>query len=65
MTSRGVVPYSSSIDIPCVDLGRFDLSNYYAEEQIQDISEDLKRKRLEWLSQFHRLDKDVIATLRP
>jgi phosphoenolpyruvate carboxykinase (ATP) len=57
--------YEVPVRIPGVDLKRFDLSNYYSEEQIQEMSEDLKRERLEWLSQFHRLDRDIISALRP
>ncbi len=56
--------YEVPVNIPGVDLERFDLSNFYTEEQIQEISEDLKRERLEWLSQFQRLDGDVINTIR-
>jgi len=56
--------YEVPVDIPGVDSKRFDLSNYYSEEQIQEMSTDLKRERLEWLSQFHRLDRDIISALR-
>jgi len=57
--------YEVPVNIPGVDLERFDLSNFYTEEQIQEISEDLKRERLEWLSQFQRLDGDIINAIRP
>ena len=56
--------YEVPVDIPGVDLGRFDLSNYYTEEQIKELSEDLKRERLEWLSQFPRLDGDIINAIK-
>jgi len=56
--------YEVPVDIPGVNLERFDLGNYYTGEQIQEISEDLKRERLEWLSQFHRLDRDIINALK-
>ncbi len=57
--------YEVPVHIPGVDLERFDLSNYYAEEQIRELSVNLKRERLEWLSQFSRLDKSIINALRP
>ncbi len=52
------------VQIPGVDLERFDLSNYYPEEEIREMSEELKRERLEWLSQFKHLDRDIINALR-
>ena len=57
--------YEVPAQIPGVDLSRFALSNYYTEEQIQEMSEDLKHERLEWLSQFHGLDRDIINALKP
>ena len=57
--------YEVPVQIPGIDLNRFDLDNYYSKEQIQEISEDLKQERLEWLSQFKRLDKDIIKAITP
>jgi len=57
--------YEVPVEIPGVDLKRFDLSNYYPEEQIQKLSEDLKQERLEWLSQFRSLSRDVINAIVP
>ncbi|MFC2006314.1 phosphoenolpyruvate carboxykinase [Chloroflexota bacterium] len=57
--------YDVPIHIPEINLERFNLNNYYTEEQILDISEDLKKERLEWLSQFHRLDRSIINALKP
>jgi len=56
--------YEVPVHIPGEDLKRFDLSNFYTEEQIQEMSGELKRERLEWLSQFHRLNSDIINALR-
>ena len=56
--------YEVPVEIPGVDLKRFDLSTYYPEEQIKELSEGLKRERLEWLSQFERLDRDIINAIR-
>lgn len=55
--------YEVPVQIPGLDLSQFDLSNYYPEEQIQGISEDLKQERLEWLSQFHSLNQDIINAI--
>ena len=56
--------YEVPVQIPEVDLSRFDLGNFYPEEQIKELSEDLKRERLEWLSQFHGLNQDIINALK-
>ena len=55
--------YEVPVQIPGVDLSQFDLSNYYPEEQIQKLSEDLKQERLDWLSQFHGLNRDIINAI--
>jgi len=57
--------YEVPVDIPGVDLNRFNLSSYYTEEQIQELSESLKQERLEWFSQFPRLDRDIINAIKP
>ncbi len=57
--------YEVPVEIPGVDLNRFDLSNHYPEKQIEDISEDLKQERLKWLSQFKGLNRDIINALSP
>jgi len=57
--------YEVPVKIPGVNLNRFNLSNYYPEEQIEELSEDLKQERLKWLSQFHGLNRDIINALRP
>ncbi|UCD54518.1 MAG: phosphoenolpyruvate carboxykinase [Dehalococcoidia bacterium] len=57
--------YEVPVHIPDIDLSRFDLNNFYTEEQIQGLSGKLKRERLEWLSQFKGLDKDILNALMP
>jgi len=57
--------YEVPVDIPGEDLSRFNLSSYYTEEQIQELSESLKQERLEWFSQFPRLDRDIINAIKP
>ena len=57
--------YEVPVRIPGVDLERFDLTKYYAEEQIEKLSQGLKRERLEWLSEFEGLSGDIINALRP
>ena len=57
--------YEVPVEIPGLDLGRFNLDCYYSEEQIKELSKDLKRERLEWLSQFKRLDNSIIQAVRP
>ena len=57
--------YEVPVQIPGLELNQFDLSNYSPEEQIQQLSENLKQERLEWLSQFHGLDQDIISAIKP
>ncbi|MBA7650117.1 Phosphoenolpyruvate carboxykinase (ATP) [subsurface metagenome] len=57
--------YEIPVQIPDLELSQFDLSNFYPEEQIQELSEDLKQERLEWLSQFHGLSQDIINAITP
>lgn len=57
--------YEVPTHITGVDLNRFDLNHFYPEEQVQDISEHLKRERLEWLSRFPGLDVDILRALKP
>lgn len=57
--------YEVPLKIPGVELSRFDLANFYSKEQIRQLSEDLKRERLEWLARFPALDKDIISALKP
>jgi len=57
--------YDVPVDIPGIDLARFDLDCYYSEEQITGIAQDLKQERLEWLSQFKGLDPDIFKAIKP
>jgi len=57
--------YEAPAEIPGVDLSRFDLSTYYHKEEIEEHSENLKRERLEWLSQFPGLDRDITNAIMP
>jgi len=57
--------YEVPVQIPGLEQDQFDLSNYYSEERIQELSEDLKQERLGWLAQFHSLNQDIINVLRP
>jgi Phosphoenolpyruvate carboxykinase (ATP) len=56
--------YEVPVEIPGVDLARFDLSSYYPEEKVVEMSQDLKQERLEWLSQFKGLNRDIINALK-
>jgi phosphoenolpyruvate carboxykinase (ATP) len=57
--------YEVPVQIPGLEQDQFDLSNYYSEERIQELSEDLKQERLRWLSQFHSLNQDIINAIMP
>ncbi|MBA7541398.1 Phosphoenolpyruvate carboxykinase (ATP) [subsurface metagenome] len=57
--------YEVPVQIPGLELDQFSLDNYYPEEQIQELSRDLKQERLEWLSRFHNLNRDIISAIMP
>jgi phosphoenolpyruvate carboxykinase (ATP) len=57
--------YEVPVEIPGVDLKRFELSKFYPEDEIQEMSENLKRERLEWLIKFKGLSPDIIKALNP
>ena len=57
--------YDVPVEIPGVDLKRFDLDKFYPEDEIQALSGSLKRERLEWLDTFDGLNLDTIRALKP
>jgi phosphoenolpyruvate carboxykinase (ATP) len=57
--------YEVPTEIPGLDLSRFDLRNYYTTDRIRSYCQDLKRERLEWLSQFSGLNPEIINALNP
>ena len=57
--------YEVPVQIPGLELSQFELSNFYPEEQLQELSEDLKQERLAWLSRFPSLNRDIVNTLKP
>ena len=57
--------YDVPVKIPGVELSRFDLGNFYSKAQIRELSENLKRERLEWLAQFLGLNTDITGAIKP
>ena len=57
--------YEVASEVPGVELERFTLKNFYSDEQIQELSGNLKTERLNWLSQFPGLDSDILNALKP
>jgi phosphoenolpyruvate carboxykinase (ATP) len=56
--------YEVPVEIPGLDMGRFDLNNYYPKEKVAALSKTLKRERLAWLSQFEGLDPAITNALK-
>ncbi len=56
--------YDVPLEIPGVELDRFDPKNYYSDEQIEQLSQDLKRERLTWFEQFPSLSKDILTAVK-
>ncbi len=57
--------YDVPVEIPGLDMARFDLNNCYSEERIQALRQALKHERLAWLWQFEGLDPDIVSALKP
>lgn len=57
--------YEVPVQVPEVDLNRFDLQKYYPQEEIAELSEKLKLERLEWLSRFPALNRNIINAIEP
>jgi len=57
--------YEVASEIPGLELDRFNPKNYYSEEQIEQLSHDLKRERLAWLAQFPSLNQDILTAINP
>lgn len=57
--------YDVPSEIPGVELDRFNPKNYYSDEQIEQLSQDLKRERLGWFSQFPSLNQDILNAIKP
>jgi len=57
--------YEVPTEIPGVELDRFDPRNYYSDEQIERLSQDLKGERLTWLAQFPGLNRDILTAIKP
>jgi len=57
--------YEVPSEIPGIELERFDPKNYYSDEQIEQLSQNLKRERLAWLSQFPALNHDILTAINP
>jgi phosphoenolpyruvate carboxykinase (ATP) len=56
--------YEIPSEIPGIEMDRFDPKNYYSDEQIDKLSQDLKRERLTWLSQFTALHPDILNIIK-
>jgi len=55
--------YEVPLEIPGVELDRFDLKNYYSDDQTDQLSEQLKLERVGWLSQFPGLNYDIVNSI--
>ncbi|HEY78714.1 MAG TPA: phosphoenolpyruvate carboxykinase [Dehalococcoidia bacterium] len=56
--------YDVPLAIPDVELDRFEPKNYYSDEQIEQLSYDLKMERLNWLAQFPSLKPEILNVLK-
>ncbi len=62
----GEDPYFSTqipIKVPNVDMNRFDLKRYYSPEQIEQYIQSLQKERIEYLSKFPDLKKEIRKTI--
>jgi phosphoenolpyruvate carboxykinase (ATP) len=52
--------YEVPVYIPEVDLSRFEVNNYYNDEELNQLSLQLREERMVWLSQFQELHRDIV-----
>ncbi len=57
--------YEVPTEIPGVELDRFDPGNYYSAEQIEQLNQELKKERLDWLSLYPDLDEGILNAIKP
>ena len=51
--------YEVPSEIPHLDLERFSLENHYTQKDIQELSENLRTERQEWLNRFDTLNPAI------
>jgi ATP-dependent phosphoenolpyruvate carboxykinase len=51
--------YEVPVEVPGLDLHRFDEKRYYNEGEIRKLKDQLKRERVEWLHSFEDLDPKI------
>jgi len=64
MTGGGRGFCAVPLNIPGVELDRFEPGNYYSDEQIEQLSHNLKNERVKWLSRFPSLDADILNAIK-
>jgi len=57
--------YEVPLEIPGVDMKRFELNRFYPEDELMERSETLKRERLQWLDRFKGLNHEIFRALKP
>jgi phosphoenolpyruvate carboxykinase (ATP) len=56
--------YEIPTEIPGIDIGRFDLDNFYSREQQEDMNMKFKEDRRNWLLRFPELNKSIIKVMQ-
>lgn len=55
--------YEVPSKIDGLDLERFDLKRFYSDDQIEEMSDSLRKERHQWLKRFPKLDKSIIESI--
>jgi len=55
--------YDIAVQIPGVDMKRFDPHRYYSQEEIDRMNAELRRERIAWLKSFEDLDPVIVRAL--
>ncbi len=56
--------YEVAVDIPGVDMKRFDWRSYYSEDEYKEMTDVLRKERIEWLHKFPGLEKEIIDAIK-
>ena len=56
--------YDVPVEVPGMDVGRFDLSHFYSDEEVRQMSAALRQERLQWLAKFPGLAPEIVGAVK-
>ena len=56
--------YDVPVEVPGMDVDRFDLSHFYSDEEVRQMSAALRQERLQWLAKFPGLAPEIVGAVK-